>query len=117
MATNAAAAPPSRPDFENSMTTFEKAFKLIKSSVTGADAVNLQSTTLKEVEEAAQAIEARQRERRSMRNMARLKPFLDGLRKYSKVIEVMCNGTDYLPWIWVGNLCRLIIENGTDLNL
>jgi hypothetical protein len=83
------------------MTTFDKAFKQLKTSVASTDADIFQSTTLKEVEDAAKAIEARQRERRLMWNMARLKPFLSGLEKYSKVIEVLCNGTPYLPWIWV----------------
>lgn len=90
-----------RPTFDQATITFERAFKQLKSSVTSNDADIFQSTTLKEVGDAAREIETRQRERKSMRNMARIKPFLTGLEKYSKVIEVLCNGTDYLPWIWV----------------
>lgn len=87
--------------FDQATTRFEKAFSQLKTSVTSTDADIFQSTTLDEVKDAAKAIEARQRERRSMHNMARLRPFLQGLGKYAKVIEVLCNGTDYLPWIWV----------------
>ncbi|EUC41875.1 hypothetical protein COCMIDRAFT_57997, partial [Bipolaris oryzae ATCC 44560] len=32
--------------------------------------------------------------------MARLDPFLRGMEHYSKVVEVLCNGTPYLAWIW-----------------
>ncbi|KAL1798027.1 hypothetical protein ACET3X_004633 [Alternaria dauci] len=33
--------------------------------------------------------------------MKRLEPFLNGLEAYSKVIEVLCNGTPFLSWIWL----------------
>ena len=87
--------------FDQASTTLEKAVSRLKSSVISQDAVLFQQTTLDDVKNAARAIETRQRERKSMHNMARLKPFFEGLEKYSRVIEVLCNGTDYLPWIWV----------------
>ncbi|KAF2728956.1 ankyrin [Polyplosphaeria fusca] len=32
--------------------------------------------------------------------MARLQPFLQAMEHYAKVVEVLCNGTPYLSWIW-----------------
>ncbi|KAK6834117.1 hypothetical protein PG995_013848 [Apiospora arundinis] len=32
--------------------------------------------------------------------MSRIRPFLVSIENYSKALEVACNGTDYLPWIW-----------------
>lgn len=32
--------------------------------------------------------------------MQRLVPLFTGLGYYAKSIEVVCNGTPYLPWIW-----------------
>jgi hypothetical protein len=32
--------------------------------------------------------------------MRRLTPLLNGLEHYAKVIDVLCNGTPFLPWIW-----------------
>ena len=89
------------PTYDQATATFEKAFNQLKTSVTSTDKDIFQATTLKDVENAAKAIEVRQRERRSMLNMARLQPFLSGLEIYSKAIDVACNGTAYLPWIWV----------------
>jgi hypothetical protein len=80
---------------------FKQAFDTFKASVSQIDARNFQSTTLRDVHLAAIDIEKVQRERQSVRNMKRIEPFLEGLGKYSKVIEVLCNGTPYLPWIWV----------------
>jgi hypothetical protein len=81
--------------------TLEQAFKKLKQSVSSTDAHTFQSIELKDIRTAAEEIETNQRKRQSLRNMNRLKPFLDVLEKYSRVIEVLCNGTPYMPWVWV----------------
>jgi hypothetical protein len=83
------------------LASIDMAFMKLKQSVDSIDAVNFQSTTLEDVWKAVFAIQQHQRERKSMRNMQRIEPFLQALEKYSKTIEVICNGTPYLPWIWV----------------
>ena len=66
-----------------------------------AAAIAFQSTSLQDVLTAVQKIENQLAARQCLRNMRRLKPFLDGLACYSKAVDVLCNGTPYLPWIWV----------------
>jgi len=83
------------------LATFQIAFNRLKETVSFEDAFTFQSTTLKDVWKAAQEIQNLQRQRRSLRNMARLKPLLDSLGKYSTAVGVLCNGTPFLPWIWV----------------
>jgi hypothetical protein len=83
------------------LTSIDMAFMKLKQSVDSIDAVNFQSTTLEDVWKAAFAIQQHQREKKSMTNIRRIEPFLTALEKYSKSIEVLCNGTPYLPWIWV----------------
>ena len=80
---------------------FTEAYEKIRQSVTPKDAQDFQSTTLKDVWAAAREIESVQRKRRSIQNMRRIEPFLKALEKYSKTIETICNGTPYLPYIWV----------------
>jgi hypothetical protein len=84
-----------------SISSFEAAFNSLKDSVSAKDAAAFQSTTLEEVWKATEEIQLAQRQRKSLRNVRRVEPFLKCLEKYSKVIEVLCNGTPYLPWIWV----------------
>ena len=43
-----------------------------------------------------------------IRNMRRVRPFLEGIERYSKVIEPLCNGTPFLPWIWAPT--KLILQ-------
>jgi hypothetical protein len=82
--------------------TIEEAFDRFATTVTPEDRHQFQDTRLEDVRLAALRIEEELATRRSLRNMRRLYPFLQGLEHYSKAIEVLCNGTPFLPWIWVG---------------
>lgn len=82
-------------------TAFDEAFEKLNQTVSSSDALLFNSTTLEDVWKAATQIQQAQRKRRSLQNLRRLEPLLRGLEKYSKAIEVICNGTPYVPWIWV----------------
>ena len=90
---------------------FQDAFDRIKDTVTESDARHFQSTKLQDVRDGALDLETRLGERRALRNMRRIKPFLDGLERYSSAIDVLCNGTPFLPWIWVRPASRQILGN------
>ncbi|KAK3395303.1 hypothetical protein B0H63DRAFT_492213 [Podospora didyma] len=55
---------------------------------------------LEHVRVAALTIENQFAARQSLRHMHRLTPLFSGLEHYSKVADVLCNGTPFLPWIW-----------------
>ncbi|KAF4498957.1 NACHT domain containing protein [Fusarium agapanthi] len=80
--------------------TIEKAFKDLERTVSVSDRISLQDTTLDDVRKAAHLVEDELAARQSLRNMRRLEPLFTGLEYYSKTIEVLCNGTPYMPWIW-----------------
>jgi hypothetical protein len=81
--------------------TIEQAFERFAATVTPGDHREFQDTRLEDVWNAVLQIEQKLAARQSLRNMRRLYPFLQGLEHYSKSIEVLCNGTPYLSWIWV----------------
>lgn len=83
------------------MVLIETAFKRFENSVTLVDARYFHSTELRHVRQAAIEIENWQRQRGSLRNMRRIEPFLKAIEKYSKPMDVLCNGTPFLPWVWV----------------
>ncbi|KAH7085093.1 hypothetical protein BKA63DRAFT_10537 [Paraphoma chrysanthemicola] len=89
--------------------TLEEAFERFASTVTEDDKRLFNDTTLKDVRDGAMQIERQLRARRMQRNMARLDPFLRGMEHYSKVVEVLCNGTPYLSWIWAPVKLMLMI--------
>jgi hypothetical protein len=80
--------------------TLQDAFERFASTVAPDDKRLFHNTQLKDVRDEAMRIERQLRARRTQKNMARLDPFLRGMEHYSKVVEVLCNGTPFLPWIW-----------------
>ncbi|QGI98438.1 hypothetical protein CEK26_011507 [Fusarium fujikuroi] len=92
--------------------TIEKAFKDLESTVSASDRISLQNTTLDDVRKAAHLVEDELAARQSLRNMRRLEPLFTGLEYYSKTIEVLCNGTPYMPWIWAP--IKLVLKISSD---
>jgi hypothetical protein len=66
------------------------------------------------VRDAAKQVERQLAVRQCMRNMRRLEPLLDGLDAFSKVIEVLCNDTRLLSWIWVSFGTTLLNKDYAD---
>lgn len=54
----------------------------------------------------AREIETQLQQRRSLRGFRRIEPFLHGIEQYAGVIEVLCQGTPYLPYIWASDIIK-----------
>lgn len=100
------------PAISASRRSIERAFKDLERTISPAESRDFASTTLDNVRQAAIELERQLAARQSLRNMRRLEHLFMGLRHYSKVIDVLCNGTDYLPWIWAP--IKLILKISSD---
>lgn len=80
--------------------TIREAFTNLKRTISDEDSADFADTTLESVIKAAHDIEDQLAARQSLRNMRRLMPLFTGLSYYGQSVEVVCNGTPYLPWIW-----------------
>lgn len=80
--------------------TIKTAYDELDRTINLADKKDFPNTTLEDVKKAARSIENQLAARQSLRNMRRLMPLFRGLEHYSKVVDILCNGTPYLPWIW-----------------
>lgn len=78
----------------------EGAFNDLKGALSSTDFVQLKETTLDDVQQAMYKVEESLSARGVVRNLRRLLPLITGLGHYAKTIEVLCNGTPFLPWIW-----------------
>ena len=94
--------PQARRTFQESFDKFEKTVQKRSKN----DQREFNNTTLRDVQDAAKEIEQELAARQCLRNLKRLEPLLNGLEAYSKVVEVLCNGTPYVPWIWVSRNTR-----------
>lgn len=92
--------------FQSPASLIESAFSRFQASVSTEDARNFHTTTLEDVRNAALEIEREQRQRGALRNMRRIEPLLKGLEIYAKPLDVLCNGTPFLPWVWVSDLMQ-----------
>ncbi|KAF7553588.1 hypothetical protein G7Z17_g3478 [Cylindrodendrum hubeiense] len=80
--------------------TFKAAFEELNRTISPGDSRDFSQITLQDVKKAALDIENQLAARQSLRYMRRLMPLFNGLEHYSKVVDILCNGTPYLPWIW-----------------
>lgn len=81
--------------------TMKAAFEEFERTISPTDLRQMRSVTaIQQVREIALEIENQLAARQALRNTRRLAPFLKGLEHYSKAIDILCNGTPFLPWIW-----------------
>lgn len=62
---------------------------------------DFQFSTLADLEQVIHEIQRKQGSERRLRNMARLRSFLDAMKEYGKVIEVFLNASNFVAFIWV----------------
>ncbi|KAJ3569742.1 hypothetical protein NPX13_g5979 [Xylaria arbuscula] len=80
--------------------TMKSAFDDIENTITPDDSRGFSVSTLEEVKKTALEIENQLAARQELRNMRRLMPLFQGLEHYSHIVEILCNGTPYLSWVW-----------------
>ena len=79
----------------------ETAFHRFEQTISSDRAAEFRSTDIASVRQAALDIEKWQRERGSMRNMRRIEPLLTAIQQYAGPLETLCQGTPFLPFVWV----------------
>ncbi|KAF8424842.1 hypothetical protein EV426DRAFT_701102 [Tirmania nivea] len=80
---------------------FTQALKRFQNGLTSKEIDDFKATTIANVWDKACELQREQSRRGSMQNMARIRPFIDGLTKYSGVIEVFVQAEpDIMAFIW-----------------
>ncbi|KAK8041747.1 hypothetical protein PG993_006270 [Apiospora rasikravindrae] len=92
--------------------TISCAFKELETTITPGDARDFSNITLQHVKLDLLAIENELASRQALRNLRRLAPLFQGLEHYAKIVEVLCYGTPFLPWLWAP--IPLILRVATD---
>ena len=92
---------------------FTVALERFKKNLTGAEILQFNFTTIDEVWDEVMKIQSEQGARRSLQNIARIEPFINGLKKYSAVIEVFVQANpELMALIWVVQLldCTSLLD-------
>jgi hypothetical protein len=85
-------------------TAFERVLEGFKKDLKKKDKDNFQMTSLETLNQAIGEIQKQQQSERRMQNMTRLKRFIEAMAEYGKVIDTFCNGSQFVPFIWVSFL-------------
>jgi hypothetical protein len=83
------------------VSAFQEALDEFRKTLTPKDRVQMQSTTLESLQRCVLDIQQEQIKGRTCGNINRLKPFLDAMSQYEKVIEVYLNASEILCFVWV----------------
>lgn len=87
---------------------FTDAFERAYSELTPLERNGISAATIKDVYHEIKVIQENQAKRRSLRNMKKLEPYINGLKSYSEVISIFVQvKPDLLALIWVGCLFYL----------
>ncbi|KAK6335581.1 hypothetical protein TWF696_002349 [Orbilia brochopaga] len=100
------------PAIEAARQTIRTAFEDLEKAISPTDLRELKDVTLQDVQKAVLDLENQLGKRTSLRNIRRLEPLFTGLGYYSTIIEVLCNGTPYLSWLWAP--LKLILKVSSD---
>jgi hypothetical protein len=88
---------------DTAQTAFEKSLGDFKSKLKKRDQESFRLTTFSDLEKSIADIQAEQHKKRRLQNLNRLKPILEGLNQYGQALDVFCNGSQLMPFIWVGS--------------
>lgn len=87
-------------DRSDALEAIRKTFEDFEKDVNPSDRRVFSNTTLQQVRQALLDCENDLAARGKCYNMRRVESFIQSLQNYSQSIEILCNGTPYLPWIW-----------------
>lgn len=91
---SAGSLPTLLPAFSRSLADFQK-------RLSAEQLKDFQFATFQSLQEAIENIQKEQAERQCLRNLNKIRPFLNGLTQYSAIIELFVNMEPLLAAIWV----------------
>ena len=80
---------------------FERALARFRSHLSPAEQEEFSITSLADVQETIAHIQEVQGSKKKMRNLTRIKAFLEAMEQYGKIVEVFLNASDILAFVWV----------------
>ena len=80
---------------------FQRALARFKTNLTSDEQENFSVTSLEDVRKTIVRIQNTQGSQGKMRNLTRVKAFLEAVEQYGKVVETFLNASKFLAFIWV----------------
>jgi hypothetical protein len=91
----------------NSDSNFCRALEEFKATLSQDDLHDFKLSTLDDLKLSILAIQEKQASERKMKNLTRLKSFLEAMEQYDEVVKVFLNTSDILAFIWVRRIMHV----------
>jgi hypothetical protein len=79
---------------------FKTALAKFRARLTVEEEAKFQVTSVDDVKMVILAVQVDQRKRRAVRNLTRVKRFLEAMEQFGKIIEVFVNASDFVAFVW-----------------
>ena len=87
---------------------FQRALARFRGHLSPAEQEKFRLTSLEDLYDTIAQIQNTQGSERKMRNLTRIKAFLEAMEQFGKVVEVFLNVSDILAFVWV---CKQFFSN------
>jgi len=87
---------------------FNRALNAFKAVLTPEDQDDFKYTVLEDLQMAIREIQTKQG--RKSQNLARMKPFLEGMQQYGQIVEVFLNVSNVIGFVWVSELVSFLVD-------
>lgn len=81
--------------------SFERALTEFKQSLKKKDLDVFKNTTLSSLKQCIGDLQKKQHASRRLQNLNRLKPFVEAMEQYGKVVAIFANTNEIVAYIWV----------------
>ena len=86
------------------VTSFERALNEFKKDLKKKDQDLFKNTTLDGLKKCIGELQKKQHSSRRLQNLNRLKPFIEAIDQYGKVVTIFANTNEILAFVWVGEM-------------
>lgn len=81
----------------------ERACQRFRDELTPQEDYEIQTTSWQDVQHTIVDIERQLAAQQCLRNLDRLSPYLNAVEGYGTVVEVFCNSSTFVPYVWVSD--------------
>ena len=86
---------------------FQRAIEKFTRNLSPKQRQEFQACTLEDVIQEVQMIQERRGNQRALRGMARLQKFIEAMKQYGEIVNVLLNSTPFLGYVWV---CQITVN-------
>lgn len=86
----------------------ERACQRFRDELTDEEDCQIRATSWQDVQHSIVEIERQLAARQCLRNLDRISPYLKAVEGYGAVVDIFCNSSPFVPYVWASNFLFLL---------